>query len=64
MKIIHERETQKKSKNRKEQGEGGEDRSCSERVRAKSELVFSIILKQSELYESKYVAMECRCLKI
>ena len=28
------------------------------------ELALSIILKQSELYESKYVAVECRCLKI
>ena len=53
----------KKAKTEKNKGRG-EDRSCSERVRAKSELAFSIILKQSELYESKYVAMECRCLKI
>ena len=28
------------------------------------ELPLSIILKQSELYESKYVAVECRCLII
>ena len=28
------------------------------------ELVLSIILKQKELYESKHVAVECRCLKI
>ena len=28
------------------------------------ELVLSIILKQRELYESKPVAVECRCLKI
>ena len=28
------------------------------------ELALSIILKQRELYESKYVAVECRCLKI
>ena len=28
------------------------------------ELVLSIILKQRELYESKHVAVECRCLKI
>ena len=28
------------------------------------ELALSIILKQRELYESKHVAMECRCLKI
>ena len=27
------------------------------------ELALSIILKQRELYESKYVAVECRCLK-
>ena len=28
------------------------------------ELALSIILKQRELYESKDVAVECRCLKI
>ena len=28
------------------------------------ELALSIILKQRELYESKNVAVECRCLKI
>ena len=28
------------------------------------ELALSIILKQIELYESKHVAVECRCLKI
>ena len=28
------------------------------------ELALSIILKQRELYESKYVAVESRCLKI
>ena len=28
------------------------------------ELALSIILKQRELYESKHVAEECRCLKI
>ena len=28
------------------------------------ELALSVILKQRELYESKYVALECRCLKI
>ena len=28
------------------------------------ELALSIILKQRELYESKYVAVECRCFKI
>ena len=27
------------------------------------ELTLSIILKQRELYESKHVAVECRCLK-
>ena len=27
------------------------------------ELVLSIILKQRELYESKHVVVECRCLK-
>ena len=28
------------------------------------ELALSIILKQRELYESKHVSKECRCLKI
>ena len=28
------------------------------------ELALSIILKERELYESKHVAVECRCLKI
>ena len=28
------------------------------------ELVLSIILKQRELFQSKHVAVECRCLKI
>ena len=28
------------------------------------ELALSIILKQRELYESKHVSVECRCLKI
>ena len=27
------------------------------------ELALSVILKQRELYESKHVAVECRCLK-
>ena len=28
------------------------------------ELALSVILKERELYESKYVVVECRCLKI
>ena len=28
------------------------------------ELALSIILKERELYDSKYVAVECRCLKM
>ena len=28
------------------------------------ELALSIILKERELYEPKYVALECRCLKV
>ena len=28
------------------------------------DLALSIILKQRELYESKHVAVECRCLKM
>ena len=30
----------------------------------KLELALSIILKERELYESKHVVMECRCLKL
>ena len=83
MKIIDERETQKKAKTEKNKGDG----SCNERVTAKwfcalkldflqlickaslifksnLDLALSIILKQRELYESKHVAVECRCLKI
>ena len=33
-------------------------------LKSNLELALSIILKQRELYESKHVAMECRCLKI
>ena len=32
--------------------------------RSNLELALSIILKQRELYESKHVSEECRCLKI
>ena len=32
--------------------------------KSNSELALSIILKQRELYESKHVLEECRCLKI
>ena len=32
--------------------------------KANLELALSIILKERELYESKHVAVECRCLKI
>ena len=84
MKIIDQRETQKKQRQERTKG----DRSYSERVRVKQfycafklgflqlickaslifksnlELALSIILKQRELYESKYVAAECRCFKI
>ena len=84
MKIIDERETQKKQRQKRTRG----DRSYSERMRAKSfccaiklgflqltckdslifksnlELALSIMLKQRELYESKHVAVECKCLKI
>ena len=66
------KQNKKANKDRKEQG----DRNYSERARAKwfccafklgflqLELALSIILKQKELYESKHVAVECRCLKI
>ena len=92
MKIIDEREMQKKAKKQnkanKDRKEQREYRSYSERVRAKwfscafnfgffqliykdslifksnLELAWSVILKQRELYESKHVAMECKCLKM
>ena len=80
IKIIDERETQKKKRKQKK-GDG----SYSERVRDKwfcwafklgflqlickaslifksnLELALSVILKERELYESKHVAVECRC---
>ena len=39
---------------------------CKASLMFKSNLVLalSIILKQRELYESKHVVVECRCLKI
>ena len=85
MKIIDERETQKK-KTKTEKNKG--DKSYSERVRAKwfccafklgflqlickaslifksdLELVLWIILQERELYQSKHVVVECRCLKL
>ena len=33
-------------------------------LKSNLELALSIILKQRELYESKHVAVECRCLKL
>ena len=33
-------------------------------VQSNLELTLSVILKQRELYESKHVEVECRCLKI
>ena len=33
-------------------------------LKSNLELILSIVLKQRELYESKHVAVECRCLKI
>ena len=76
MKIIDER-NMKKKKDRKEQRSGA---GYSEKVGAKGflqligkdslifqsnlELALSVILKERELYESKHVAVECRCLKI
>ena len=86
MKIIEERETQKKAKQRQKRTRG--DRSYSKNVRAKwfcctfklgfleliceaslffksnLELDLLIILKQRDLYESKQVAVECRCFKV
>ena len=85
MKIIAERETQKKTTTTKTEKSIG-DKSYSERGKAKwfyfafklgflqlmckASLIFklnlesalSIILKEWELYKSKYVEVECRCL--
>ena len=33
-------------------------------LKSNLELALSIVLKQRELYESKHVVVECRCLKI
>ena len=58
MKIIVERETQKKL--------GLLQLICKASFifKLNLELGLSIILKQRELYESKHVAVESRCLKI
>ena len=79
MKTIDEREIQKTTKEKQTKTERSKgNRSYSERVRAKWfccafklgflqliwELALSIILKQRELYESKHVVVECRCLKV
>ena len=77
-----------KQTNKQREKRARENRSYSEKVRAKwfccafklgflqlickaslifksnLELALSITLKQRELYESKHVAMECRCLQI
>ena len=53
MEIIDEKET-KKNKTKK----------FDLIFKSNLELALSIILKQRELYASKYVAVECRCLKI
>ena len=83
MKIIDERETQRKKTEKNNRG-----KSYSERVKAKwfccafksgflqlickaslifmsnLEIALSVILKGRELYESKHVAVESKCLKI
>ena len=70
MKIIDERETQrKKAKTEKNKGAfklGFLQLICKASLifKLNIELALSIILKQRELYESKHVAVECRCLKI
>ena len=71
IKTTDEREMQKITKERQTKTEKSKgNRSYSERVRAsfifKSnlELTLPIILKQKELFESKHIAVECRCLKI
>ena len=86
MKIIDERETQKKITTTTTKIEGNKgDKSYSETVRAKwfccpfklgflqliskaslifksnLELALSIFSKERELYESRHVAVECRC---
>ena len=79
-KCRNKQKTNKKDKHRQKLtrgwwGRGVRRRSYSEIVRTgwliykaslifKSNIASSIFLKQKELYESQYVAMECRCLKI
>ena len=86
MKIIDERETQNKTKNKDRRKQGGKEallkgwelndfvvhlslRFSTIKMKCLTfksnlELALSIILKQTELYEPKHVAGECRCLKI
>ena len=88
IKIIDERDMQKTKTKKQRQKRTRENRSYSEKVRAKwfccayklgflqlickaslifksnLELALSVILKQRELYETKHVTVECRCLKI
>ena len=65
-----QKKTNKKTNTEKSEG----DKRCSERVcsinmqsffnfYSNLELALSIILTGRELYESKHVAVECRCLK-
>ena len=88
MKIIDEREMQKKKKKKTmtEKNKGAEAvvKGCELNdivvrlsfgllqltskatliLKSSLELTLSIILKKGELYASKHVAVECRCLKI
>ena len=70
------KEKRKKKKDRKRQRNGA-SYSCAFKLgfvqsickaslifKSNLELALTIILKERELYESKHVMMECRCLKI
>ena len=77
MKTIDERELQKTKKEKQTKTERSRGNSCAFNLdflqlickaslifKSNLELALSIILRQRELYESKHVAVEHRCLKI
>ena len=70
--LIDRRETQKKKNRQKRtrgikalaKGWGFSDFVVRLICKSYLELALSIILKEKELYDSKHIAMDCRCLKI
>ena len=75
IKIVDEKETKKTTKTNKQKGARGREAVVKRwelndfalhfiYFFSSLELTLSIILKQRESYESKNVAVECRCLKI